>query len=527
MIETLPSFKDTYGLPAGNADQTANLQAFVNNGGGVLPKADYHVRGYITVPANTILAAMPGVRIIFDGTLPQPGNRQFIFLVQGSNCTFTTVVDKTELVARTETPSQWLWLIGIGGGIDNTRIVNVRCENMCRTFTNTETNAYPSATAANSPSNVVIDGGGVRYDVLFTNADGSLVAQSDAVDLLCYVRNYSITNCTYKNCSSFIQIWGGNADPGTDGAVSNERKAKNGYIANCDGDTCIGAGIWTSMADTLVVTGCRLNHVGDVGFDAEGSVNVDFIDNHVADSFNANLSIFSYNRNVRFVGNRSLQTTPGRNHFLIANGGSYDNRDVELSDNLFESVNTYGGFNVGYGNADLVTVKNNKFFNVVIFLGANNSWHTLCLGNQQHFDVAVPISYNHGCLLIGGRNNQLSGQYGKFILKNHHVRSIVAQPSGTRAVYIEQIDYNASPATEIVDCTVDGVTTDIELVWAGGNRGYSGRFLIKDNTLAGGVVKHDGTTTLDGAGVAAAPGQFVVTGNRGYDYALIPGNNAS
>ena len=286
-----------------------------------------------------------------------------------------------------------------------------------------------------------------------------------------------------------FQWWGGSADPQKgQGAVVNERGARNlSFVSNTISDVG-GTGIWGSMGEGIVASGNIIERCGDVCLDSEGSNSVVFSNNYVKDGANGAISTFFYNRDVLITGNTVVSSsaakpllrtyTPGQSH-------AYD-RDVQVVGNHFTCLDTSPCFiNSVTGLPERFIFKDNTLRNVTVDISDANLKHIVVIsGNDFLFDVAS--SRVPGAIRAARTNSLDAGVPGMCEISNNTVRSNVPQPPGSAAIFVFQDDPAIAPLTIIEGNRLVGLhpfPVDIAVGGASKNPSVMPLFLIRNNLM--------------------------------------------
>jgi len=290
-----------------------------------------------------------------------------------------------------------------------------------------------------------------------------------------------------------FQWWGGDANPNTgQGAVTNERGARDlSFVNNSISDVGAG-GIWGGMGEGIVASGNIIERCGDICLDSEGSNSVVFSNNYVKDGANGAIATFFYNRDVLITGNTVVSSsaakpllrtyTPGQN-------APYD-RDAQVVGNHFTCLDTTPCFISSVsGLPERFIFKDNTLRNVTLDISDANPKHFVVIsGNDFLFDVVaagVP-----GAIRAARTYSLAPGVPGSCDISNNTVRSNVPQPPGSAAIFVFQDDPDIAPLTTIEGNHLLGLHPfPIDITVAGGSRNPSVTpvFLIRNNLMGAGV----------------------------------------
>jgi hypothetical protein len=295
-----------------------------------------------------------------------------------------------------------------------------------------------------------------------------------------------------------FQWWGGDANPQKgNGAVANERGARNLSFVNNTITDVGGAGIWGSMGEGIVASGNIIERCGDVCLDSEGSNSVVFSNNYVKDGASGAISTFFYNRDVLITGNTVVSSSAAKpllRTYTTGQSAAYD-RDVQVVGNHFTCLDTSPCFiNSVSGLPERFVFRDNTLRNVSLDLASANPKHTVVVsGNDFLFDV--PASKPLAAINIAHTNSLNPGIPGMCEISNNTVRSNVPQAPGNSAIAVLQDDPAIAPLTIIEANHLLGLHPfPIDIAVGGGSKNPSVTplFLIRNNLMgAGGFSRLD------------------------------------
>lgn len=258
------------------------------------------------------------------------------------------------------------------------RVAHCRVEEIMLLQTDSATSAYATTTAANMCRDIMVYGNaGI--------CTGTPNAISQQFIRLLYPRDFSVIGNTARGYRDFILAWGG--DFATSGAIANERKCYNGLIEG-NRATVLAAGIWTAMADNVLITGNKLyGNAFAEGLDAEGSTNITFNGNE-AINFADGLTLFGINQNIRFRGNTITATANALRNASSTFAADYGL--VELADNSFRAI---GAACIGWvtGALGRLHMRGNRFDNVAITMTDAYAAEIVFNDNKLYYDY-VPAA---------------------------------------------------------------------------------------------------------------------------------------
>lgn len=280
------------------------VHRLVRNGGGVLPGGRYEIDSPVFMPPGCSIRISTGAEIVWRGAVAPAGRFQWIF-VANDDCTIEFEAGST---IRCSTPSPSLWAIYVPGR-QRVRVAGVQARNLNLVYTNISPKAsdYRSVRAEHLCHDVTISRCGVVFDVVPINGR----KQSTAAAFMGWADGWRVEDCTFRNVTSGVQWWGGDAAPEHDGAVENERKCRNGSVTRVSVRNSHGAGIWGSMGTDIMVTDCSVSDCGDVGCDAEGSFDVTWIKCAAARCKNGAFAQFYNCRRIVYRDCTAIATSDG------------------------------------------------------------------------------------------------------------------------------------------------------------------------------------------------------------------------
>jgi hypothetical protein len=314
-----------------------------------------------------------------------------------------------------------------------------------------------------------------------------------------------------------FQWWGGDGNPEKgNGAVENERKARNlSFVNNTISDVGAG-GIWGSMGEGIVASGNTIERCGDVCLDSEASNSVVFSGNYVKDGVNGAITTFPYGRDVLITGNTVVSSSAAKPLLRTYTGRqerAFD-RDVQVVGNHFTCLDTSRCFiNSVSGLPERFVFKDNVLRNVSIDFSDVNLKHIVVVsGNDFLFDIAS--SKPLAAISIGHTNSLGPGVPGMCEISNNTIRSNVPQPPGSGGIGVYQDDPTIAPLTIIEGNRLVGLhpfPVDIAVGGGSSNPSVTPLFLIRNNLMGAGsfvrldqshpraIVKLSGNYRLDSA----------------------------
>jgi hypothetical protein len=290
-----------------------------------------------------------------------------------------------------------------------------------------------------------------------------------------------------------FQWWGGDGNPKTgQGAVANQRGARNLSFVNNRISDVGGGGIWGSMGEGIVASGNVIETCGDVCLDSEASNSVVFSGNYVKDGANGAITTFYYNRDVLITGNTVVSSSAAKPLLrTYTPGQTYPNdRDTQVVGNHFTCLDTSPCFiNSVSGLPERFVFKDNTLRNVTLDISDANPKHIVVIsGNDFLFDVAT--SRVPGAIRAARTHSLAPGIPGSCDISNNTVRSNVLQPPGSAAILVFQDDPEIAPLTIVEGNRLVGLHPfPIDVTVGGGseNPSVTPIFLIRDNLMGAGV----------------------------------------
>jgi hypothetical protein len=234
------------------------------------------------------------------------------------------------------------------------------------------------------------------------------------------------------------------------------------------------------MGNRVNVTGCSVTNCSDVGIDFEGCWNSTATGCSVENATNGNYTTFFYCRNVVFSGCSSSQSNIAYPLYKIYNSSQ---NSLNESISFIGCTFMYTGLGVNLTNAtDAVyslIIKGCQFLNNAVNNNGNNCVLSIIEGNSLRFTnvCATPFS----AINIAGHSQ---GSVGTTLISGNVIDSSVAQPSGSRGVYVISSGFGTPENAYIVgNPMILNFPIDIEVVNASANSGTNKSFFVSDNLL--------------------------------------------
>lgn len=449
-LAQLRTFLDFNPAADGITPDDAAFQAFVDSGGGYIPRANhpYVIADTIQWPNDCHVQVEPGTQIRFTGAaipFPAEGDLEYgaVFLF-GDNCSLTvdgSADDEFEIISASPTPDRLRFAV-VAAGKANPVIHGLRTRGMCHVWTKSSTGASPTAADvyanvitsgpdANVCTNADIFGGGASFNLPLTGR------QSHGATAIFYTIGWQIKRVTYFNVPGGPQWWGGDAYHMADGSVDKECKCSGGFIDGIYIDTCVGGGIWGSKGRDIEVYGSGGRNAGDVGLDGEGcGGNVRFNHCFWDNAVNGAIAAFHFNRGLEYNHCRVSQDNALHPIWFISNPAqSQDNNDISIIGLRAECYDALPGFTVTSAVKQL-TVRGGDYRNVLIDACANGNHNTNIDGVTLHLKRGMT---NHQCVATANPESNIVAHTLAHLTDYHRVRfsSSDALPGGLAA----NVDY--------------------------------------------------------------------------------------
>ena len=271
--------------------------------------------------------------------------------------------------------------------------------------------------------------------------------------LILYTDTSTITGNQFTNVNTGIEWWGGDScvgqcTNGGNGAPANPRKLARLSIQNntiSSSNSCI----WGSMGQGIDVgsNACIGNHTGDVGLDAEGSLDVRFHGGSVTGYPNADLASFWLSDRVTFDGIQVTSTgEPVFHIFNATNSGG--GRTITFTHNTFDCRGkTFCG--TGFDAVENLILDGNHWFSAAL-TGGFNSTRVVVTNNDWHILLPMPNVIRLTGLTRGSSAN------GTVLIQNNTIQSLAAQGPGASVIHVDLGDPNASTTTTISGNAIHG-----------------------------------------------------------------------
>ncbi|AIW03427.1 hypothetical protein CPT_Moonbeam29 [Bacillus phage Moonbeam] len=330
----------------------------------------------------------------------------------------------------------------------------------------------------------------LNSDIYIVNnrAAGLNKSLSSACIELRYVKSVTVKDNNISRYQHGIQWWGGDSNISANGALTNPRWAIDLTISNNIIDDIGLGGIWGSMGVNITIdNGNKVSNCGDVGIDPEGCLFVSIVANKVKNCVNGGITTFFLNKGVVVTGNTIESDVDGQYLFKVRNSANSGNHSIEFTDNVCIHTGTGIGY-IGGEQVDSLIITDNQLTNVGIQLNSLNYVDVKIGDNQLLFSNVSSAAFN-------AINSRYVTSDGKITVKNNTVKSKVAQPTGSRGVYVTLKDYNSATRAIVEGNEIEGFDIDLETLADSGNAGVTPKFVIRNNMLGNKkYVRSEGTT---------------------------------
>jgi hypothetical protein len=279
-----------------------------------------------------------------------------------------------------------------------------------------------------------------------------------------YCDAFSVTDCVISGYNHGIAWWGGDSNTSVDGAVENERKAKNIIISNNNISDIKMGGIWGSMGENITITGNNVRISG----------------NTVSKCHFGGITTFYICRNVSIVGN---SVTAIATEFVIkiynSTASAYaSNSGYTISGNALRCEDETDVANFSIESSSNVNIVGNTLTNVKIIANpASGQISSLSIANNTFNYLSTIITPFTALTLAKARVN---GHH----IKNNRLFSTATLPAGSIGLFLVNDDGNSSPVYVVESNEFKNFTTDISLSLGGTNAGQGARVLLRNNRMA-------------------------------------------
>lgn len=180
--------------------------------------------------------------------------------------------------------------------VNNIKITKCSCENI---------NLFSSASGTNDDYNTTTKENSNNYIVIANNSGINTNSKitNQAIRLI-FVNNFSVVGNNFDGYYNGVLAWGGDCAYVCQ-TLSEDRKCKDGIIANNVFTNCLSAGIWTGCAQRVTLTNNLVTsnmESSQEGLDAEGSIDILF-DGNIVRGFSSGCCLFGNVDNIIFKNN--------------------------------------------------------------------------------------------------------------------------------------------------------------------------------------------------------------------------------
>ena len=336
-----------------------------------------------------------------------------------------------------------------------------------------------------------------NFRVLYNTCIGSGLGGTDVCIGLIYAKESLVHGNKVSNYLHGIEFFGGDAN--TDGAIANTRWATDIIITENIVKSIGGGGIWGTMGRNINVGKNIISDCGDVGLDFEGCVDCEGDGNIISDCDNGCMSVFFLNRNINFRNNVLVTATNTKPLFRVYNASlsSVDNESVTLTNNTFKCTSGIGRIDTDGGPIRILTVNNNKFFNVKIQFNTSNLNSVVVKDNEFYYSTNTGIDF-YAIYVEGLAATSVNATTipSRAEISGNIVQTVGYSATATsRGIYVISIDNNAVCYVNINDNIVLGFTRSIETYFGGTNAPNRMIGLIKDNIFDGSYFRGEATAS--------------------------------
>ena len=263
--------------------------------------------------------------------------------------------------------------------VNNIKITKCSCENI---------NLFSSASGSNDNYSTVTKENSNNYIVISYNSgiNTNPKITNQAIRLI-FVNNFSVVGNNFDGYYNGVLAWGGDAAHVCQ-TLSEDRKCKDGIIANNVFTNCLSAGIWTGCAqrvtinNNLVTSSSESSHEG---LDAEGSIDILF-EGNIVRGFSSACCMFGNVDNIIFKNN-DIELNNNTGYVLQYESFGIDditkkNGIAKLEGNRIFSTSTKGFFYTGKA----LICRNNTLYNPVDNSGLSGGYGYFC-NNRVIYNV--------------------------------------------------------------------------------------------------------------------------------------------
>lgn len=263
--------------------------------------------------------------------------------------------------------------------VNNIKITKCSCENI---------NLFSSASGTNDNYNTTTKENSNNYIVIANNSGINTNSKitNQAIRLI-FVNNFSVVGNNFDGYYNGVLAWGGDCAHVCQ-TLSEDRKCKDGIIANNVFTNCLSAGIWTGCAQRVTLTNNLVTSnmkSSQEGLDAEGSIDILF-DGNIVRGFSSACCLFGNVDNIVFKNN-DIELNNSEGYILQFESMSIaeitkKNGIVKLEGNRIFSTSTKGFYYTGKA---FICI-NNTLYNPVDDSGLSGGYGYFC-NNRVIYNV--------------------------------------------------------------------------------------------------------------------------------------------
>lgn len=306
----------------------------------------------------------------------------------------------------------------------------------------------------NGCRNIIVRGGGASFRSAVTDP-------WHAACTLQFTDGFVVEDCRYRNVAHGVQWWGGDAAPTADGAWGRERKCRNGRVERVAVDRPTGCSVWGSMGEAIRVIDCRGSDAGDVGFDAEGSVDVEFLRCTQRNAKRGCFSTFFFNRSIVFRDCTGIQQFSAQPLFRIYSEVPGGNHDVSILGGRFECIDREPGLiDDAYGDVSAVTVRAATLVNVAIAFHHRPHAQVIIEDNSFTFPGGALATFD---AIRVGLPAGIPAMAPLLRIKNNRITSRMPAPAYSIGVRILRLPGQAPSSVKVLQNRVTGFTRPMDV----------------------------------------------------------------
>lgn len=342
----------------------------------------------------------------------------------------------------------------------------------------------------------------VNHNVIGNSTTSATIANAGII--LLYTSGWEALDNEISGTSEGIQWWGGDADPAVNGTMSNTRWNLNGGATRNNIHNIAGGCLWGSMGQNIVNSANNVSNCGDVGFDDEGGVGVQFVGGSCAGAANGCLTTFWLPRATLFSG-ITVNQASGPMFRTYNSTLAPQTTSVSVVGSSFNWTGTGMGV-VDSANGPVWSLEftGNSLVDTRISFTATNQHFVTVSGNRLRFTKANTGALS-GIQVNAITNDGSADGVGRIV--GNDVFSEVAQPASSFAIDSELSDPNAPDLVIIQgNSTVFPSRGDIRVIANSSNAGVSPVFAVDSNIL--------GTPSYARTEAGAGTGIVLLTNNR-------------